>query len=421
MTKIPGIKPKNLIEKIYDIQCEISSVEKTDAGSGVPYKVLAYNDVNKNVRKMFEEHRVCAIPHTTSHVKNGNFTEVVVGVTLYNVDEPEDKMTIDNFVGYGVDNQDKGIGKAYSYAYKYLYLKLFNMNIGKDEESEDKSNQRKDDPVVAKIAKSKDKNKAITTAFEKNQLVNGETDAIELGSALQPTLDKEPFEFIPNNLRSSSFASYCFGMAYKNKKYVMSLEGRTKKLEEDLVEHVEDLSKNPHVTWGVENERCGIAKWMLINKQPCLDYGDNQKNYVSAPIDKAKKVVMSSTPDGLSLDKKTIIEVKCSASGRSTYKEFPRQYIPQIMGQIMVANAAGTPVEKVHLVNWTPGETKVWEIMRNVDYESKYLFPYLQDYANALDSKVFVLDKLLSYTDICEREGLEKLSIELIYGGVSDG
>ena len=421
MTKIPGSKAKKLVEKLYDIQCEISSVEKTDSGGGVPYKVLAYNDVNKNVREMFEKHRVCAIPHTTSHVKNGNFTEVVVGVTLYNVDDSSDTMTIDNFVGYGVDNQDKGIGKAYSYAYKYLYLKLFNMNIGKDEESEDKVVQRKDDPVIARIAKAKDTNKAIDTAFEKNQLVNGETDAIEFGAALQPTLDKEPFEFIPNNLRASSFASYCFGMTYKNKKYVMSLEGRAKKLKDDLEEHVEDLSKNPNVQYGVENERNGVAKWMLINKQSCLDYGDNQKNYITDKSDEFGDVVLSATPDGLSLDKKTIIEVKCSAGGKSTYKEFPRQYLPQIMGQMMVLNMTGTPVERVHLVNWTPGETKVWQIMRNKDYEDKYLLPYLLDYATALRTGEFKLEKLLSYTDICEKGGLEKENIELIYGGQNNG
>ena len=177
--------PKTLLEKIYDIQCEIGSVEKTDTNGGVPYKVLAYNDVNKAVREMLKKHRVCAIPTTTSHEKTGNFTEVVVGITLYNVDNPSDSMEFNGFVGYGVDNSDKGIGKAYSYAYKYLFLKLFNMNIGKDEESEDKQEISITDESLVKIKQSKNKSSEIKNQLESGGIKDGVTDEKQLGAALQ--------------------------------------------------------------------------------------------------------------------------------------------------------------------------------------------------------------------------------------------
>jgi hypothetical protein len=45
-----------------------------------------------------------------------------------------DKLPIGDFPGSGVDNQDKGYGKALSYAFKYLLQKLFLLEIGKDEE-----------------------------------------------------------------------------------------------------------------------------------------------------------------------------------------------------------------------------------------------------------------------------------------------
>ena len=136
-------KPKSLIEKIYEIQRDIGSIEKKDGG-GVPYKVIAYNDVNKEVREQMTKQRICMIPSTSAHTRNGNFTEVDVGITLINLDNLDDKLTIEGFKGYGVDQSDKGIGKAYSYGYKYLFMKLFNMNIGKDEESEDKDTKRKE-------------------------------------------------------------------------------------------------------------------------------------------------------------------------------------------------------------------------------------------------------------------------------------
>tara|TARA_R100001530_G_scaffold534_6_gene866 strand:- start:1919 stop:3193 length:1275 start_codon:yes stop_codon:yes gene_type:complete len=413
-------KPKSLIEKIFDIQCEIRSVEKVDTGGGVPFKVITYNDVNKNVREMLEKHRVCAIPETSNHIRTGNFTEVVVGVRLYNLDNPEDTIKIDNFVGYGVDNQDKGIGKAYSYGYKYLFLKLFNMNIGKDEESEDKQVQRKDNPALKTISKAKKTDEAIDKAFENGNLEDGETDETEFGHTLQPEIGNEKFEFVENNLRASSFGKYAFGIFYNNstKKYSMSPKTREEALASYLKQEVEDLSGIPAVQWGKDNERCGIAKWMLINKSSCLDYGDNQKNYVTKPIH--EDVVLSATPDGLSKDKKTIIEVKCSGMGRQTYKEFPKQYLPQIMGQMLVLNMAGVPTERVHLVNWTAGETKVWEVMRNDDYINKYLLPYLVDFASAIKTGGFGMPKLLPYKTIAEAEKLSDVEINQIYGGGKD-
>jgi|TARA_R110002012_G_scaffold124230_3_gene275189 hypothetical protein len=178
---------KTLIHKVFDIQSEIGSVEKTDGG-GVPYKVLAYNDVNKKVREQLIKHRVCMIPNTTQHSRNGNFTEVLVGVTLYDVDNPSDTMEINDFVGYGVDPSDKGIGKAYSYGYKYLFMKLFNMNIGKDEESEDKSPLR-DEPVTDKnlvaLQNAKDKEKEMENQLKTGGMQDGKTNEKQFGKILQ--------------------------------------------------------------------------------------------------------------------------------------------------------------------------------------------------------------------------------------------
>ena len=50
--------------------------------------------------------------------------------------DTNDSITVGDYVGYGVDQSDKGCGKATTYAYKYLLMKLFMMEVGEDEDSE---------------------------------------------------------------------------------------------------------------------------------------------------------------------------------------------------------------------------------------------------------------------------------------------
>jgi hypothetical protein len=79
---------------------------------------------------------VLIIPRVLEHTKEGNLTLVKMNAEIINVDMPEDRITIGDYVGHGIDQSDKGFGKACSYAYKYLLMKLFMTSIGTDEDSE---------------------------------------------------------------------------------------------------------------------------------------------------------------------------------------------------------------------------------------------------------------------------------------------
>jgi hypothetical protein len=141
------------------------------------------------------------------------------------------------------------------------------------------------------------------------------------------------------------------------------------------------------------------------------DYGDNQQNYVIQDWLNLKEdtvVDISTTPDGISKDQSTLIEVKCSNMGKSNYKEFPKRYLPQIVGQMMILNMLGTPIKQVDLVNWTPLATKIWRFERNQDYEN-YLIDHLEEYSLALLGKKELPEKKRRYTG--------KLNFDLIYGG----
>jgi len=52
-------------------------------------------------------------------------------------------MVVGDYAGHGIDQSDKGFGKACSYAYKYLLMKLFMTSIGTDEDSEFSNPQTK--------------------------------------------------------------------------------------------------------------------------------------------------------------------------------------------------------------------------------------------------------------------------------------
>jgi hypothetical protein len=56
--------------------------------------------------------------------------------TFFCEDEPTDQITMET-VGYGIDNQDKGPGKALTYAVKGAYLKAMLLNSADDVESAD--------------------------------------------------------------------------------------------------------------------------------------------------------------------------------------------------------------------------------------------------------------------------------------------
>jgi hypothetical protein len=199
------------------------------------------------------------------------------------------------------------------------------------------------------------------------------------------------------------FKAYAFGMDTKREEQLkLDLAGEVKEIPQEMM---------CYVNYGTEHETCGIGKWILVNKMAARDYGDNQQNYVIQDWLNLKEdtvVDISTTPDGISKDQSTLIEVKCSNMGKTNYKEFPKRYLPQIAGQMMILNMLGIPVEQVDLVNWTPIKTKIWRFEKDKDYE-RYLIDHLEEYSLALLSKKDLPEKKRRYT--------KKLKFDLIYGG----
>ena len=97
---------------------------------------VPYIELEKVLKKQLKDNKVLIIPRVLEHTKEGNLTTVRMNADIINVENPIDKITLGDYFGYGVDNSDKGIGKAISYGYKYMLMKLFMTKIGEAEDSE---------------------------------------------------------------------------------------------------------------------------------------------------------------------------------------------------------------------------------------------------------------------------------------------
>ena len=70
-------------------------------------------------------------PLNLTYSQHGNRTDCKIDIKFINIDNPDDNIVVPTF-GYGIDNQDKGPGKAISYAVKYALLKTLGLETGDD-------------------------------------------------------------------------------------------------------------------------------------------------------------------------------------------------------------------------------------------------------------------------------------------------
>tara|TARA_R100000995_G_C3470986_1_gene118324 strand:- start:608 stop:1213 length:606 start_codon:yes stop_codon:yes gene_type:complete len=121
----------NIYQRINKIMEELSYVQKEDKKVNGQYTFVSHDAVAAKVHPLLVEHGVVIIPTVEKHFIEGNRTTAIVKFSFINIDEPTDRFESYS-VGFGIDNQDKGIGKAVSYAKKYVCLQTFMLETGDD-------------------------------------------------------------------------------------------------------------------------------------------------------------------------------------------------------------------------------------------------------------------------------------------------
>lgn len=129
-------KSANLFTRLVKAQAEAKKLEKTTAKNGMKYDYVTHDDIASEAKKILTKHGILFFPSVKNHEQEGNKTVIIVTATFYNADKPNEKLETEG-LGFGVDNQDKGPGKAYSYACKYILAKTLMLNTSDDIEEHD--------------------------------------------------------------------------------------------------------------------------------------------------------------------------------------------------------------------------------------------------------------------------------------------
>jgi hypothetical protein len=121
---------KNLLQRLNAVMGEVDYVQK-ERKQGMRYSIVSHDAVTGKVRPLLQKHGVVCWPVKRERSQNGNRTEMDVTIRFANIDDPADYIDVETS-GYGIDDQDKGPGKAMSYAVKYAYLKALGLETGDD-------------------------------------------------------------------------------------------------------------------------------------------------------------------------------------------------------------------------------------------------------------------------------------------------
>jgi hypothetical protein len=127
----------NIEQRLLNVMAELSYIQRDrqapkEIGG---FSFVSHDAVTAAVRPMMVKHGIYACSSVVQHERDGNQTTLIVETTFFNVDQPEDQRVVRS-VGYGIDKQDKGPGKAMSYAVKYALLKALMLETGDDVEAE---------------------------------------------------------------------------------------------------------------------------------------------------------------------------------------------------------------------------------------------------------------------------------------------
>lgn len=122
--------PRNIHQRMAAAMANVAYVQK-DKPKGLQYSIVSHDAVTAKCRPALLAERVIYYPQNMEFSQNGNRTEVRLDLKFVNIDAPEDFILVPT-LGYGLDNQDKGPGKAISYAVKYGLLKGLGLETGDD-------------------------------------------------------------------------------------------------------------------------------------------------------------------------------------------------------------------------------------------------------------------------------------------------
>jgi len=137
-----NILPKlSLLQRLALVQRGVDYIQK-EKKQGMKYSIVSHDAVTAKVRPLMVEHGVLYYPIHMNMDQVGNRTQMSMIIRFVSVDDKEDWIDVCS-AGYGIDEQDKGPGKAISYSVKYALLKALGLESG-DDPDEDQETKHED-------------------------------------------------------------------------------------------------------------------------------------------------------------------------------------------------------------------------------------------------------------------------------------
>lgn len=124
----------NILQRLNAVMEQVRFVQK-EKKQGMRYSIVSHDAVTKLIRPHMVANGIVYWPIDMEMKQSGNRTEAVFKVRFASVHDKEDFIDVST-AGYGIDDQDKGPGKAISYGVKYAQLKALGMESGDDPDEE---------------------------------------------------------------------------------------------------------------------------------------------------------------------------------------------------------------------------------------------------------------------------------------------
>jgi len=126
-----SILPKlSLLQRLALVQKDVDYIQK-EKKQGMKYSIVSHDAVTAKVRPLMVQHGVIYYPCHLDVSQSGNRTQMTAIIRFVSTDDRDDYIDVYS-AGYGIDEQDKGPGKAISYSVKYALLKALGLESGDD-------------------------------------------------------------------------------------------------------------------------------------------------------------------------------------------------------------------------------------------------------------------------------------------------
>ena len=134
-------KNLNVHQRLAAAMEQVTYIQKDDKKPGMQYRVVTHDAVTAKVRPALLAAGIVYYPQNMVVVQDGNRSQMTLDLRFVNIDNPEDHFDVP-CCGYGIDNQDKGPGKAISYCVKMGLLKTMGLETGEDPDLDQKTEHK---------------------------------------------------------------------------------------------------------------------------------------------------------------------------------------------------------------------------------------------------------------------------------------